>query len=126
MKKYGGYAEKSRQSFVRTFAKSMVKSGEYSVADLLGTAAGSMRSLAALWGRITDYDFTAHCNKFSMPYYIFQGRNDQNTPAALVQDFYDVIDAPAKALVWFESSGHSPLADEPEKFYSELKKRILP
>ncbi|MDR1409082.1 MAG: alpha/beta hydrolase [Oscillospiraceae bacterium] len=127
MKRYGGYSSKNRQiGFIASFAKSMAKSGEYSPLDLLGTALGSMRSLAALWGQITDYDFPSQCSQFVMPYYIFQGRNDNNTPAALVQGFYDVIDAPAKDLVWFENSAHSPLADETERFYTELRARILP
>ena len=48
-----------------------------------------------------------------MPYYIFQGRRDENTPAALIQNYYDSIEAPDKDLIWFENSAHRPLSEEP-------------
>ena len=37
--------------------------------------------------------------------YIKSGVLDQNTPAALVQDYFDLIQAPKKELIWFEQSG---------------------
>ena len=49
-----------------------------------------------------------------MPYYIFQGAHDNNTPSALVQAYYDAIEAPDKDLIWFEHSAHGPLREEPE------------
>ncbi|MDR1805561.1 MAG: alpha/beta fold hydrolase [Clostridium sp.] len=125
MKKYGGFSAKSREGFYKTFAKSMLKSRVYTAAELLGTAIGNVRSLDALWAQVVDYDFPNQCREFSMPYYIFQGRNDNNTPAALVQGYYDVISAPKKDLVWFENSAHGPMADEPEKYYDELCKRVF-
>lgn len=45
--------------------------------------------------------------KQTMPYYIFQGRLDNNTPASLVQEFYDSIEVPDKDLIWFEHSAQS-------------------
>ena len=47
---------------------------------------------------------------------VFQGRKDNNTPASLVQAYYDSIVAPDKDLVWFENSAHGPLGEEPVKF----------
>ena len=44
------------------------------------------------------------------------GRLDRNTPASLVQAFYDSIEAPDKDLIWFENSAHGPMGEEPEKF----------
>ncbi len=65
------------------------------------------------------------CAPIQMPYYIFQGRLDQNTPASLVQDFYDSIQAPDKDLVWFEHSAHGPLGEEPEKFKALIREKFL-
>ena len=61
-------------------------------------------------------DFPSTCTKFQVPYFIFDGVLDQNTPAALVQDYFDLIQAPKKELIWFEQSGHNPMTDEPERF----------
>jgi len=130
MKKYGGYSQKAsseqrRQSFFKTFALPMLRAKEYTPLDLLGTLWGYKRTLTVMWPRLTDYDFTRSCNSFEMPYYIFQGRHDNNTPAALVQAFYDSIQAPRKALVWFEHSAHGPMGEERELYLRLLREYLL-
>jgi esterase/lipase len=77
-----------------------------------------------MWPLIMDYDFTTQYTAFQMPYYIFQGRLDKNTPSELVQGFYDRVTAPDKDLVWFEHSAHGPLAEEPEKFKALLREKL--
>ncbi|MDR0883663.1 MAG: alpha/beta hydrolase [Oscillospiraceae bacterium] len=126
MKKYGGFSDKQREGFIQMFAKSMAKSGEFTWTDMVGNALGSMRSLERLWPLLVDYDFPTQCHTFAMPYYIFAGRHDNNTPADLVQAYYDVINAPDKDLVWFENSAHGPSSDEPERFWAELTGHLLP
>ena len=75
--------------------------------------------------RFVHYDFVKDCGPFQMPYYIFQGRRDNNTPASLVQAYYDSIEAPDKDLVWFENSAHGPLGEEPEKFKGLMREKFL-
>jgi pimeloyl-ACP methyl ester carboxylesterase len=70
-------------------------------------------------------NFPAYYTKFEAPFYIFDGRQDYNTPAELVQDWYDMIEAPEKCLVWFEASGHNPMSDEPEAFKRILRRKLL-
>ena len=41
-----------------------------------------------------------------VPYYIFQGRKDENTPVPLIQEYYDFIAAPDKDLIR-DLRGHS-------------------
>jgi pimeloyl-ACP methyl ester carboxylesterase len=60
-----------------------------------------------------------------MPYYIFQGRKDENTPSELIQDFFDSIEAPDKDLIWFENSAHGPLGEEPARFKKHLREKFL-
>ena len=83
----------------------------------------SQTSSALHWGiKVPDIyvahdvqcDFPRECTRFAMPYYIFQGAHDNNTPSALVQAYYDAIEAPDKDLIWFEHSAHGPLREEPE------------
>ena len=91
----------------------------------IGTAKGYKVCLSQMWPTIVHYDFVKDCGPFLMPYYIFQGRLDRNTPASLVQDFYDVIEAPDKDLVWFENSAHGPMGEEPEKFKKLMREKFL-
>jgi pimeloyl-ACP methyl ester carboxylesterase len=124
LKKYGGHSVK-KEGYFSSFVLPMFCSGEYSPADLWGIIKGYKLVLSTMWPTLTDYDFPAQCNTFKAPFYIFQGRLDQNTPSELVQGFYDRISAPDKDLVWFEHSAHGPLAEEPEKFKSLLREKLL-
>jgi len=129
MKKYGGYSQKDKarekkQSFFKAFALPMLRAGEYTPLDLLGTLWGYKRTLTVMWPRLTDYDFPRDCHTFEMPYYIFQGRHDNNTPAALVEGFFEAIEAPKKELIWFERSGHGPIAEERALYLRLLRERL--
>lgn len=102
----------------------MLCSGEYSIPDLIGVAKGYRYVLTAMWPAVGATDFPSTCTKFQVPYFVFDGVLDQNTPAALVQDYFDLIQAPKKELIWFEQSGHNPMTDEPERFKSLLRDRL--
>lgn len=126
MMKYGGYSKnKKKRSYLRSFVVPMFLSGEYSPADLYGLVKGYKIVLKAMWEEIGTTDFPATCTKFNVPIYIFNGRLDMNTPAELVEGWYNMIEAPDKCLIWFDKSGHNPLGDEPEKFKKLLREKLL-
>ncbi|MBS1935039.1 MAG: alpha/beta hydrolase [Bacteroidetes bacterium] len=61
----------------------------------------------------TDFSNLA---KIKIPVYFIEGRHDWNVPAVLVDKFVKQLNAPKKEIIWFESSGHGPLEEEPLKF----------
>lgn len=125
MMKYGGYSQSRRKrSYFRSTVLPMVFSGEYSLSDLIGVAKGYKYVLTAMWPQVGATDLQRDCPRFEIPYFIFDGRLDQNTPAALVQDYFDGLTAPVKELIWFEHSGHNPMTDEPERFKALLVDRL--
>ena len=124
MKKYGGHSTKKGGYFSGTVLP-ILTSPELNLQDKIGTAKGYKVCLSQMWPTIVHYDFVKECNTFEMPYYIFQGRLDRNTPSSLVQEFYDVIQAPDKDLVWFENSAHGPMGEEPEKFKRLMREKFL-
>ena len=124
MKKYGGHSTKKGGYFSGTVIP-ILTSPELSLRDKIGTAKGYKVCLSAMWPTIVHYDFVKDCGPFQMPYYIFQGRLDRNTPASLVQEYYDSIQAPDKDLVWFEHSAHGPMGEEPEKFKTLMREKFL-
>jgi pimeloyl-ACP methyl ester carboxylesterase len=124
MKKYGGHSTK-KGGYFKTTTLPILFSGEYSLSDIRGILKGHKLVLSTLWPLIMDYDFPTQCHVFKIPYYIFQGRLDKNTPSELVQGFYDRIQAPDKDLIWFENSAHGPLSEEPEKFLKLLREKFL-
>ena len=124
MKKYGGHSTKGGSYFTGTVLP-ILKSPELSIPDKIGVAKGYKLCLSHMWPTIVHYDFIKDCGPFRMPYYIFQGRLDRNTPASLVQDYYNSIEAPDKDLIWFENSAHGPMGEEPEKFKRLMREKFL-
>lgn len=125
MMKYGGYSQnEKKRSYLRSTALPMIFSGEYSLSDLWGIIKGHVMVLETMWPEVGALNLPEMCPEFKVPYFIFDGRLDQNTPAALVQEYFDNLKAPRKELVWFENSGHNPMNDESEKFKHLLREKL--
>lgn len=124
LKKYGGSSIK-KQSYFKGTVLPILTSTEFSIKDKIGVINGYKLCLSYMWPTIVNYDFVKDCHKFEMPYYIFQGRKDNNTPSSLIQEYYDLIEAPDKDLIWFENSAHGPLGEEPEKFKKAMREKFL-
>lgn len=73
-------------------------------------------------GIMKQYNYIQSIPKIEIPVYFFIGRNDYNTPFMLVEEYYQILEAPYKELVVFEQSAHTPFFSEPEKFNRELIK----
>jgi proline iminopeptidase len=63
---------------------------------------------------------------FKVPMFLFLGRHDWQTPSALAAPWLDTITAPAKQVIWFEKSAHSPMVDEPDAFAKALIEQVRP
>ena len=124
LRKFGG-SSMEKKSYFKGTVLPILKASELSLADKIGVAKGYKLCLSQMWPTIVHYDFVRDEHEFAMPYYIFQGVHDENTPSSLVQAFYDVIVAPDKDLVWFENSAHGPLGEEPEKFKGLMREKFL-
>jgi pimeloyl-ACP methyl ester carboxylesterase len=62
---------------------------------------------------------------FEIPVYFLAGRLDYKTPAVLVEEYLAALEAPAKGIVFFESSAHMPNIEEREAFHSALINAVL-
>ena len=126
MMKFGGYSKnEKKRSYWSSMVVPMLTAGEYSVSDIFGIIKGYKFVLETMWSEVVTLEFPRDYTAFSVPYFIFDGRLDQNTPAELVEEFFELIKAPHKELIWFEQSGHNPLGDEPERFKELLKDRLI-
>lgn len=124
LSKYGGSSVK-KLGYFRDTALPILSSTELSLKEKLGVVKGYKLCLTQMWPSIVYYDLLNDNPVYQMPYYIFQGRLDENTPASMVQDYFDAIEAPDKDLVWFENSSHGVLSEEPEKFKRLLREKFL-
>jgi pimeloyl-ACP methyl ester carboxylesterase len=104
----------------RALVGSLVRSPDYSVADVIRAVRAVTASQAALLPQLASTDLVRSMPRIEVPIVIAQGRLDQVAPGEPAQRFYDSLTAPSKQLVWFEKSAHTPQYDEPAKFRSLL------
>jgi pimeloyl-ACP methyl ester carboxylesterase len=60
------------------------------------------------------------------PVYFFAGRNDYQTNSSITQRYFTQLNAPRKALYWFEDSGHSIPSSAPDHMQAVIIDKILP
>jgi len=123
--KYGGYSKDSKKrSYSSGLIGPMLKSHEYSLTDFIGLLIGHRVVLVKMWPEVGGCNLLELTGEFKVPYYILDGRLDNNTPAELVEDYFKAIKAKDKKLIWFDNSGHNPLSDEPEAFKKTMNELL--
>jgi pimeloyl-ACP methyl ester carboxylesterase len=114
---YGGVtADATFNTVLRALVGSLLRSPDYSIADVIRTIRGVTITQAALLPELASTDLVHTMPRLDIPIVMAQGRLDQVAPAEPAQRFYDTLTAPGKQLVWFEKSAHTPQYDEPAKF----------
>ncbi len=106
------------------FARAIVVSPEYSLRKKISFYSCMMNSLDHAWNELDEIDFIETARRLEVPVFFFAGRHDYNTPFELVEEYFELLEAPSKELVWFENSAHSPNLEEPERYQSVLIERV--
>ncbi len=92
---------------------------EYSLFDALNIARGSSFS-----SRVMVYDMPRDLStserQFDVPVALIMGRHDMVTPTQLAREYFDRIEAPAKAWYLFEETSHFPHFEQPRRFTEAL------
>lgn len=92
---------------------------EYGVLDSVNYMLGVMNTFNVVYPTLYGTDLRKDYAKLEVPVYFFLGRHDINAPTDLAEEYYNLLDAPKKEIVWFEHSGHSPWLNETERFVDE-------
>ena len=100
-------------------------SPEYGLLDIINWARGPLDTLGVVYQQLWDVDFRQQAPALDVPVYFLTGRHDVNAPPALIEEYYELLDAPHKEIVWFERSGHSPWVSESEKFVDVMVNTVL-
>jgi pimeloyl-ACP methyl ester carboxylesterase len=95
---------------------------EYGLADRLNFDRGLIESYTVLYPQLRDLDFTTEARRVEVPMFFLVGRNDVNAVAALVERYYQQLQAPHKEIIWLES-GHGASAEE---IRDAMLTRVLP
>ncbi len=98
---------------------------EYSLMEQLHVFAGTLETFAALYPRIQDVDLREDADRLEVPVYLAQGAHETPGRTVPAREWFDVLDAPRKELVVFDTSGHRPLWEQPEEFHALMTERVL-
>jgi esterase/lipase len=63
--------------------------------------------------------------KIHCPVYFFLGRKDLQTNSTIAENYFEILEAPKKEIVWFERSAHALPTTEPEKMQQVIIERVL-
>ena len=128
LSKYGGiYYGKYRGRFLSILClwpilPYMLK--EYSIGTMLNFNKGNRHCHNSPMGK-ERVNFIEQARELDVPVYLFIGRHDYNTPFVLAEEWYDVLRAPHKQLIWFEKSGHFPHNEEAEAWNKAFARYVL-
>ena len=95
-------------------------SEEYGIIDKINYFRGIVNTFNNVYQQLYEIDLRIEYTILDVPAYFFLGRHDINAPTSLVEEYFELLDAPEKEIIWFENSGHSPWINESSVFVQEL------
>jgi pimeloyl-ACP methyl ester carboxylesterase len=99
---------------------------EYTLLETAHVFAGFLDTFALLYPQIQDIDLRTQASTLTVPVFLAQGAHEAPGRAGPAREWFDSLQAPAKELVVFDSSGHRPLWEQPEKFAEFMTDTVLP
>ena len=73
-----------------------------------------------------DMDIRVLGTTFEVPFFIFQGDQDNVAPVAQVREYFEMVHAPTKQLVLIANAGHSAIVSKSDEFLRLLMTRVMP
>jgi len=94
---------------------------EYTIGDYVKWLRGANRGSGPMWEELRDFDLFRDFPSLELPVWFIIGNNDYNTPAVLVEEYYEFVNAPrGKELIIMEGTAHTPFMGDPERFNREV------
>jgi len=93
--------------------------------DKINHTRGLTKSFTVVYPQLKDLDFTTQAKKLEVPVYLFVGREDVNAMASLVEEYYNVLEAPHKELIWLKG-GHGLNDESLPQFVDVVVNKVLP
>ncbi|MBN2048577.1 MAG: alpha/beta hydrolase [Anaerolineaceae bacterium] len=104
----------------------MINISEYTLRDKLGFMLGLMNTFNVMYPQMDHIRLAESHPTFEVPVYMMLGRYDYNAPYWLAEEYFNTLEAPRKALYWFEESGHGQIWSEADLFHQIMVEQVLP
>lgn len=98
---------------------------EYSLIDQVHLLAGFLDTFASMYPQIQDLDFRVSATHFTVPMYFVEGVHEAPGRSIPFKEWFATIDAPVKKTVEFDTSGHRPLFEQPDRFVAFMTNTVL-
>ena len=99
---------------------------EYGLYDKVSWFRGVLETLDIVYPQLWEVDLRVQATQLEVPVYFLIGRHDVNAPPVLTEQYYELLNAPHKELIWFERSGHNPWVTESAEFVDVVVNKVLP
>lgn len=104
----------------------MLKQPEYGWLDRVYYLLGLMNTFNVVYPQLQEMDFRVDAAHLDLPVYILLGRHDMNNPSRIPEEYFNLLEAPKKELIFFEDSGHGMIWQETDKFHRLMVETVLP
>ncbi|MGB5959508.1 MAG: alpha/beta hydrolase [Coleofasciculaceae cyanobacterium] len=98
---------------------------EYGLYDKVNFVRGVLDTFGVVYQQLWDVDFRKQATRLEVPVYFLIGRHDVNASPKLTEEYFNLLTAPHKELIWFEHSGHAPWMNESGRFIDVLVNKVL-
>jgi pimeloyl-ACP methyl ester carboxylesterase len=98
---------------------------EYGLYDKVSWFRGVIETLGVVYPQLWEVDLRVQAAQLDVPVYFLIGRHDINAPTVLAEEYYSLLEAPHKEIVWFEHSGHTPWVHESGRFVQVMVDTVL-
>ena len=98
---------------------------EYGLYDKVNWFRGALETMNVVYPQLWDVDFRTQATQLDVPVYFLLGRHDVNAPPVLVEEYFELLNAPHKELIWFGRSGHNPWVTESSAFVDVVVNKVL-
>ena len=103
----------------------ILRSSEYGMYDKINLNRGELETVGVVFPQLWGVDFRKQATQLNVPIYFLVGRHDGTTSPKLTEEYFNLLSAPHKELIWFEHSGHAPWLNEPAKFVDVMVNKVL-
>lgn len=126
MMQYGGTAwGKDKWGLISLLFKPLLTAREYRLKDKINWTKGGAYAGPLLFHRLMEKPLIKEVPELQMPFYLFQGKKDLNTPYPMAKQYFSELSAPHKEMFTFENSAHFlPFNQEKEKFNNLMINRV--
>jgi proline iminopeptidase len=98
---------------------------EYTVVEQVHLLAAFMDMFSVLYPQLQEIDFRTQVTRLDVPAYFVQGAHEAPGRARVFEEWFDVLDAPSKDVVTFDTSGHRPMFEQPDEFVAYMVDTVL-